>query len=188
VPLAIIVAGAVPISYPWAGALVSRVAGEAPAPRGPATTASEERPATARAVDFSGIDAAFGEAVRRVPAWRSMTLRISQGAPTFALAVDEGHGGQPQKRGTLTVDRTAPAPSRWETFDQQGPGRRLRSWLRFAHTGEYYGLAGQTVAGLATAGGAVLVWTGLSLAWRRCRRWTHRRGRAARDAVQTRAA
>ena len=43
------------------------------------------------------------------------------------------------------------------------PGRKARTWLRFAHTGEVYGLAGQTVAGLVTAGGAVLVWTGLAL-------------------------
>ena len=35
-------------------------------------------------------------------------------------------------------------------------GRRLRTWLRFAHTGEVYGLVGQTIAGLVSFGGAVL--------------------------------
>jgi uncharacterized iron-regulated membrane protein len=48
--------------------------------------------------------------------------------------------------------------------------------MRFAHTGEYYGLVGQTIAGLVTAGSAVLVWTGLALTWRRFRAW---RARAA---------
>jgi hypothetical protein len=60
---------------------------------------------------------------------------------------------------------------RWEPFSSQSPGRRARSWLRFAHTGEVYGLFGQTVAGLVSAGGALLVWTGLSLALRRFLRW-----------------
>jgi hypothetical protein len=36
--------------------------------------------------------------------------------------------------------------------------------LRFAHTGELFGLVGQTVAGIASAGGALLVWTGFALA------------------------
>lgn len=49
--------------------------------------------------------------------------------------------------------------------------------MRFAHTGEYYGLAGQTLAGLASAGGAVLVYTGLALAWRRFVAWLRRRAR-----------
>ena len=58
---------------------------------------------------------------------------------------------------------------RWEPFSSLTAGRRARSWLRFAHTGEVAGVVGQTVAGLVTAGGAVLVWTGLALAWRRFR-------------------
>jgi len=64
---------------------------------------------------------------------------------------------------------------RYETFADQGPGRRLRSLMRFAHTGEVLGLAGQTVAGLASAGAVVLVWTGIALALRRGRAWLARR-------------
>jgi hypothetical protein len=40
-------------------------------------------------------------------------------------------------------------------------------WLRFAYTGEVYGLTGQTVAGVVTGGAVVLVWTGIALASRR---------------------
>ena len=68
------------------------------------------------------------------------------------------------------------------TFADQTPGRRLRSWLRFAHTGEYYGLTGQTVAGLVSAGGVVLVWTGLALALRRLTAWIGRRRQTATPA------
>ena len=46
---------------------------------------------------------------------------------------------------------------------------------RFVHTGEYYGLTGQTIAGLVSAGGAVLVYTGVALALRRFGAWRRRR-------------
>ena len=58
-------------------------------------------------------------------------------------------------------------------------GRRVRTTMRFAHTGEVLGVAGQTIAGIASVGGAVLVWTGLALAWRRFRAWAGRRQRVA---------
>ena len=47
--------------------------------------------------------------------------------------------------------------------------------MRFAHTGEVLGIPGQTIAGVVSAGGAVLVWTGFALAWRRFRAWLKRR-------------
>jgi uncharacterized iron-regulated membrane protein len=102
-------------------------------------------------------------------------------AGPFVIAMDEGYGGQPQLRTTVTVDRATAAIARRETFDDLGPGRRLRSWLRFTHTGEIYGLPGQTIAGLVSAGGAVLVYTGVALALRRCWAWLRRRS-PARDA------
>jgi uncharacterized iron-regulated membrane protein len=62
----------------------------------------------------------------------------------------------------------------WETFADQSAGRRLRSMLRFAHTGEFWGLPGQTLAGLVSAAACVLVWTGFALASRRFRAWQSR--------------
>ena len=47
----------------------------------------------------------------------------------------------------------------------------MRGWLRFAHMGELGGVTGQTLACVASVGGMFLVWTGLSLAWRRLRGW-----------------
>lgn len=183
VPLAVVVAGAVPISYPWASALVYRIAGEtppAPAQRAPAQgpRGSEAGPESRgpALVDVSGLDAGFALATRRTPAWRVITVRLPQEPqPTLTYAIDEGYGGQPQYRGTLTVSKATAQVESWETFADQSAGRRLRSWFRFAHTGEYYGLAGQTVAGVVSAGGAVLVWTGLALAWRRFVSWRRRR-------------
>jgi uncharacterized iron-regulated membrane protein len=56
---------------------------------------------------------------------------------------------------------------RRETFADYNSGRQLRTWLRFLHTGEALGWPGQLVAGLASLGGAFLMWTGLALSWRR---------------------
>ena len=200
VPLAIVVAGAVPISYSWAGNLVYCMVGDAPpepppqAPRaggpggsggpGRAGGGGRERRADAgrnelRAVDLSGLNEAWTTARAQVPTWRTMSVRLG-GPPSGPVVInlDEGYGGQPQLRRTLTIDRASGAVVKAETFGDLGPGRRARSWLRFAHTGEYYGLTGQTIAGLVSAGGAVLVYTGLALALRRL--WAWRRRRALR--------
>jgi uncharacterized iron-regulated membrane protein len=60
-------------------------------------------------------------------------------------------------------------------FSSLDAGRRARTWLRFVHTGEYYGLIGQTIAGVASAGAVVLVWTGIALSLRRFRAWRSRK-------------
>ena len=54
-----------------------------------------------------------------------------------------------------------------EGYADYNSGRKVRSWTRFLHTGEALGPLGQFVAGLASLGGAMLVWTGISLAIRR---------------------
>jgi len=106
---------------------------------------------------------------------------LDEGPAVFAI--DAGTGGQPQRRSTLSLHRTTGEVVRWEPFAAQSAGRRLRSWTRFTHTGEYYGLAGQTVAGIASAGAMVLVYTGLLLAFRRLYGWVARRRTVDRDAT-----
>lgn len=54
-----------------------------------------------------------------------------------------------------------------ESFADAAPGRRLRTWSRFLHTGEALGWIGQSVAAVACLGALVLTWTGFALAWRR---------------------
>ena len=68
---------------------------------------------------------------------------------------------------TLSLDPFTGAVLKAEGPADASTGRRLRSWLRYLHTGEALGLFGQIVAAIASLGGAVLVWTGLSLSWRR---------------------
>ena len=194
VPLFFVVLGATVISYPWASNLAYRIAGsQPPAPaskagavkgEGKKGSAGEVRATVAPGapasppieLNLAGMDRAWKRAEGQVAGWKAITLRLpgSDLAP-WSFTIDEGYAGQPQLRGTLTVNRETGEIARWETFDSYDAGRRFRTWLRFMHTGEYYGLAGQTVAGVASAGGAVLVYTGLALAWRRLWAWRTRR-------------
>jgi len=145
-------------------------------PQGGPAARGAGRQAAPETVDTTGIDAGFIAATHHASEWRAISIRVPRVAgPSVIVTVDEGYGGQPQKRGTLTFNRTSGREEKWESFSDSSPGRRLRSWLRFAHTGEYYGLPGQTVAGLVSAGGVVLVWTGLALAFRRFVTWVKRR-------------
>jgi uncharacterized iron-regulated membrane protein len=188
VPLFVVVLSAVPMSFPWANALVYRLVGD----RVPAVDGRERPRAGREAGDgrnaraaapvptFAGLDGLFARAVQQEPNWRTITLRIPATAQTpLAFAIDRGNGAQPHLRSTLTLARDTGDVIGYETFSSQSPGRRLRSILRFAHTGEVLGIGGQTVAGVASAGGAVLVCTGIALAVRRCVSWLSRRRSAA---------
>jgi uncharacterized iron-regulated membrane protein len=198
VPLFFVVITAMPISFPWANALIFRAVGEAPPTPGPPGGAAEgarrggppraaregERPvrgeAPATPMHVGGIDALWSRATQQEEGWRTISLRVPtspEGPAVFTI--DRGDGGQPQLRSTLTLDRTGEVV-RYESFASQTLGRRLRLLSRFTHTGEVLGLTGQTIAGIASAGGVVLVYTGLALAFRRCRAWIKRRaqGRA----------
>jgi uncharacterized iron-regulated membrane protein len=204
VPLAIVVASAVPISFQWGNDLVYRAVGEEPPARrgggpGPARGGGEGRrrggPGEGRASgaasesdapgpSFAGVDTLLARATAQEPEWETITARLPESprAP-LAFAIDRGDGGQPQLRSTLTLDRSGRAVS-YETFGDQSLGRRIRSIMRFAHTGEVLGIPGQTIAGLATAGSVVLVWTGIALALRRLRAWlTRRRTRQVVDSM-----
>ena len=112
----------------------------------------------------------------QVPGWRTINMRIptAETGPVV-FAIDRGDGGQPQLRSTLTLDRATGEVSSYEAFSDLTLGRQIRNVMRFAHTGEVLGIPGQTVAGLVTAGGAVLVWTGIALALRRLIAWRRRR-------------
>ena len=92
----------------------------------------------------------------------------------MSFTIDEGGGGRPDQRSQLTLDSRTAELVRWEPFSSYNAGRRLRSWFRFLHTGEALGIAGQTIAGIASAGAAMLVWTGIWLAFRRLRAYRKR--------------
>ena len=176
IPLVIVVASGVVISYPWASALVFRVAGEAPPARAAAGPAAPDRPAGALP---GALQPRLAVAKAQMPNWRTISLTLpTKPHADASFALDRGMGGEPHKRATAVIT-TEGQVSELQSFASQSPGRRLRSILRFAHTGEVLGVFGQTLAGLISLGSAVLVVTGITLSLRRLRAWLRRRSSPA---------
>jgi uncharacterized iron-regulated membrane protein len=135
------------------------------------------------APSFEGIDRMWAVAEAQTSDWQSISLRLPTSADAPGVfTIDGGTGGQPQKRGQLTLNRQTGEVMRWEPFASFTRGRQLRTIMRFAHTGEVAGFFGQTIAGLVSAGGAFLVWTGIALALRRLLAWISRRSKASSKA------
>jgi uncharacterized iron-regulated membrane protein len=169
------------ISYQWANNLLYRLTGNQPpaqqqvppaaAPNTQVRTEQEPR------IEFPtvNLDQLWLRAEQQVAGWKSITLRlpVRSGAPV-AFSIDEGASWNPIARSQLTLDPKTDAV-KWEPYAGLNAGRKLRSWVRATHTGEAGGIVGQILACLASLGGAVLVWTGLALAWRRFRAWLVRR-------------
>ncbi len=176
VPLALIVATGVVMSYPWANDLLYRLAGsEPPPPRPPAGPGGPPREGSARSAFAAprGLDETRSAATAQVPDWRTLSVRLpsSPTAPLVVLIDRSAGAARPDLRSSLTLDAATGTVQRYETYESQSLGRRLRTWARWTHTGEAAGVLGQTLAAVASAAGALLVWTGLALAWRRFRAW-----------------
>jgi uncharacterized iron-regulated membrane protein len=143
--------------------------------RGRATDSAESSSAPARA----SLDALFAMAARQAPLWRLMTMRLQQrGMTQVIIMIEEADSLHPYPRSTLTLDATTARVMKWEPFADYNLGRTIRLWVRPVHTGEAGGFIGQFIAALASSGGAVLVYTGLALAWRRLWQFVKRHRRA----------
>ncbi|HUR34117.1 MAG TPA: PepSY-associated TM helix domain-containing protein [Vicinamibacterales bacterium] len=160
------------LAFPWANRMLYAVAGS-PLPLAPRVAPDGIAPG--RPTDVAGgratlpdersIDAAWRVAELKQPSWQTIALRIQGPAdgPLSFTITDKAHWNR-FARSQLVVSGRTGNVVRWEPYSGITRGQRWRGWARFAHTGELGGLAGQLLAGAASAGAALLVWTGLSLA------------------------
>ena len=193
VPLAVIVVSGATISYQWAADVVHRLAGDTPpfqtSPRpwaaagvlpvagGDLTAVEGDAAATEGGpAATEGDPAAPGSGCRRWP--RRPAPRRPDGErsrSTFPSRFTTPSrwrstaGTAASLRSARTCCSTGPPASSsgragYPTFSR---GFKIRRWLRFAHTGEVYGVVGQTIAGVVSLGVAVMVWTGIAMSWRR---------------------
>lgn len=180
-PLVVIAATAVATSYPAVGDRVYPMVGNVvPAGTWPVGSASvdparAENPAlvpdSARVPDRD-LEAALATAEAWTPKWRTLILNVPRPSDgEIRVEVRGGRAGQPHRTGVLTLDAASGTARAWESFADDTPARRAQQFLRYAHTGEYWGLGGQLLAGLFSLAAALMVWTGLSLAVRRLRRF-----------------
>ncbi|HEX3797364.1 MAG TPA: PepSY-associated TM helix domain-containing protein [Verrucomicrobiae bacterium] len=164
------------MSYQWANNLLYKMTGnEPPPPQAERSGGNQRREKNRHADDdadhhheaasFAGM---IAKAAEQMPDWSIINLRLPQraGAP---VTISIQNSGSPFAfyRSQLTLNSSTGEVMKWEPFTGQNLGRKLRIWARFLHTGEALGVAGQCVAAMACAGGALLVWTGFAMAWRR---------------------
>lgn len=170
--LCIVVTGAI-MAYPWANALLFRVAGSPPPP--PKTEGERKPHKPLHADAFGSLDGAMHQAMMQDARWQSITMRIpTEKDAVVNLTIDEGDGGRPQDRSQLDVRRADGVVMRYEPFSANSRGRRWRMYARFLHTGELFGIAGQTGALVVVLSTLLLVWTGFALALRRLFGWVKR--------------
>jgi uncharacterized iron-regulated membrane protein len=175
IPLIVIVYTATVFYYGWSNDLLYRAFGEAPPPAvrpsaqiqlaaaGSGPAADPKVPA-----ERLSLDELLSKAQAQAGEWQRITLQLpDEQAGDVRFTIDRGTGGQPQHRHTLALNAATGSVSAWEPFQSQTAGRQARLWVRYLHTGEAFGLLGQTIAGVVSATTVLMVWTGFALAWRR---------------------
>ena len=163
--LAMVITGAV-ISYPWAADIVYSAFG-AERPTGPPGRLAA---APRAAIQVEIADRISLHETQRIASqfdddWTYMELK--PGSSTVTFVIDTGTGGEPTKRTDLAIGRADGTVLKTTTFADKPIATRLRSYIRYLHTGEALGFVGQTLFGLASLGACLLVYTGLALAYRR---------------------
>ncbi|WP_165814789.1 PepSY-associated TM helix domain-containing protein [Labrenzia sp. 011] len=168
VPLLAVVLSGVVISYPWASNLVATAFGPA-SPLQPGQVASDQRQDQQGAVGDPVSFQAIADMLRETePAWRTLSIKLPKDQEDSVLVtVDTGNGAQLARQKTYTVSRVTGDILATSSVDDQPLGRRVRVFLRFLHTGEVYGVFGQTLAGLSSLAAVFLFYTGFALAYRR---------------------
>lgn len=176
--LIILTATGAVISYQWASNLVYYATGNQPPPPAPPRPpgGGEQQANAGPFVAPENLAALWSRAETHSPGWRSINVRfpLAENAPAV-FTIDEGKYLNPFGRSQLQLDQKTTAIVKWEPYGEQNAGRQLRSWARFTHTGESFGIVGQIIGFIACLAGALLVWTGISLALRRLARWWMKR-------------
>lgn len=174
VPLLVIVGTGVAMSYSWASRLSDR-----PIARARIAARQYLRASNAH---VSGLDSLFSRAKQQSAGWKFVTIylpRDDSDPVHFAIGMKEyiGFGAI----AGLALDRTGAVVY----FTPAGAaGLSTSTFTHYGHTGEAWGVTGQTVAAVTSFGGVVLVWTGIALSFRRWRSSLARRpgiGRMSRS-------
>ena len=106
------------------------------------------------------------------PAWQTITVRLGATPDVFSATVRESTAWPRTANTAVTLNSATGEVLLRTGYADQNAAQQVRSWTRFLHTGEALGLVGQGVAGLASLGGLLLVYTGIALS---CRRFFSRR-------------
>jgi uncharacterized iron-regulated membrane protein len=171
VPLFLIAVSGAIISFPWASNLVYAAFGEDPPQRG-GGGGSQGRPSSREAAaqvaaPRATLQQLFDAATATAPDWQRVTLPLQGRGDHLDVQVELKSTERRAPRRTIGISTTDASVVAAPEVATQSPAQQARSWFRFVHTGEQYGVVGQTIAGIASLAACFLVYSGLALAWRR---------------------
>jgi len=171
IPLMAIVLTGLVFSYSWANRLVYAAYGETPPKRSKAPAAEVVADAPEMlpvAVEPASLDELVGQVTDVFGNWRRLAITLpAANAAELNVSVDWGNGVQAGKKRTLKLARDGSGLIGEPMANAATPGSKARRFIRYLHTGEVFGIIGQTIAGLAALAALVLIYTGLSLGIRR---------------------
>lgn len=166
IPLFLIVLSALTISYAWARNSVYVITGEAVPIRG--GSSDSIRPLLPEGATLRSLQDLFDAATAESQEWRRIDVQVpGERAATVDISMDDGSGGEPTKKRTLTFDRVSGSIVKTSSFSDRTPAGKVLGYFRWVHTGEAHGLFGQTIAGLVSAFAVLMAWTGVALSYRR---------------------
>ena len=150
------------MSYQWANDLLYTLTGSELPTRaqasGPMPRAKQGRGAGAEPHEhqpLASFDAFLARAEQQAPGWVMMMMRLPlRGDGPVSVLIQEPQAPHIFARSQLALNSSSAEIGKWESYAGASLGRKLRIWVRGLHTGEALGFAGQTVAGLASLGGA----------------------------------
>lgn len=174
IPLTLIVLSGAILAYGWMSRLLYVATGSPlPSSRDEAVAGQHGRHHKLYIADAKPavpIQQIFDSTARQAAGWQMIRIDLPRRSePTLEVVVDFLNGSRPDQQTDMTFDRSSGAVIRYAPFSSWSPALQIRSFLKYIHTGEAGGLAGETVAGLASAACCVLVWTGFAMAFRRLR-------------------
>lgn len=99
--------------------------------------------------------------------WYLMWMEFGEEEGKVRFFIDRSIGNQPELGYSLYLDNDTGEVLEVKRQTDWSRGDQAWDFVRFLHTGEVFGLLGQTIAGLASLAACILVYTGFALSWRR---------------------
>ena len=166
IPLFVIALTATIFHFDWANKAIYGAFGESV----PAREQHEE--ITSLAADVVPYETLFNSAQHHANAngyadWYSMWMEIGEDIQEARFFIDKSIGHRQELAYSLFFDTQTGEVTKVLRKQDWSPGGQAWGTARFLHTGEYFGVVGQTVAGVVSLLACVLVYTGIVLAWRR---------------------
>lgn len=169
IPLIVIATSATIFHFKWANEFVYAFYGESVPQR---ETHEELTHFNTRSID---VDALFDVATQHAKDngaedWYSMWLELGEVDNEARFFIDKTIGHQHDQAYSLFVDTRTHEVLRAKFQGDWSKGDQAWDVVRFLHTGEYFGIVGQTIAGVVSLFCCLLIYTGWLLAWKRLKR------------------